>query len=57
MVFIYILKLELNKYYIGKSANPISRIEDHYVSNGSSWTNKYKPINIIDILNNCDDFD
>jgi hypothetical protein len=57
MVNIYILQLEDNKYYIGKTTQPEIRLESHFNSNGSSWTKKYKPTNVLDIIPNCDDFD
>ena len=57
MVFIYILKLQKGKYYIGKTSNLQFRLEDHFLSNGSVWTNKYTPIEVIDIIKNCDDYD
>ena len=44
MVYIYILKLKNNKYYVGKTSNPKFRLESHFNSNGSVWTMKYKPI-------------
>ncbi len=57
MVFIYILELENKKYYIGKTENPDFRIDNHFSANGSSWTKKYKPIKVIEIIPNCDNFD
>jgi hypothetical protein len=57
MVYIYILKLEQNKYYIGKTNNPSYRIQNHDNGNGSFWTRKYKPINIEKIIPDCDDYD
>ena len=57
MVYIYILKLLTNKYYIGKTTNPNFRIESHFNSNGSSWTRRYKPIEVIKIIPNSDDYD
>ena len=59
MVYIYILQLEQGKYYIGKTNNPQFRIENHFNFNGSAsaWTTKYKPIKIIKIIPNCDDYD
>jgi predicted GIY-YIG superfamily endonuclease len=53
-ICIYVLRLTNNKYYIGKSANILERIEDHIDGNGAAWTNKYKPIQILDIIPNCD---
>lgn len=57
MVYIYTLLLENNKYYIGKTNNPDIRLDNHFNSFGSNWTNKYKPLHVIEILNNCDDYD
>jgi hypothetical protein len=57
MVFIYILELENKKYYIGKTSYPNFRIDQHFNSDGSQWTKKYKPIKILDIIPNCDNFD
>ena len=57
MIYIYILLLTENKYYVGKTTNPVFRISDHFGSNGSSWTNKYQLVEVKDIIPNCDDFD
>ena len=57
MVYIYILKLENGKYYVGKTTNPSFRIETHFKSNGSAWTSKYNPISIEAIFPDCDDYD
>ena len=57
MVYIYVLKLKYNKYYIGKTENPKFRLASHFNSNGSSWTKKYKPIQIIELVPDCDNFD
>ena len=52
MVFIYALKLENNKYYIGKTNNPSFRIESHFNTEGSFWTKKYKPIQVLELIPN-----
>ena len=57
MVFIYILELENKKYYIGKTINPNFRLEQHFTSSGSQYTKKYKPIKVLEIIPNCDNFD
>ena len=57
MVFIYILQLEQEKYYIGKTTNPTFRLQKHFTSSGSVWTKKYKPISVLEIIPNCDDYD
>ncbi len=57
MVYIYTIKLEKDKYYVGKTNNPQFRITSHFNSNGSQWTKLYKPIKILEIKPNCDDYD
>jgi predicted GIY-YIG superfamily endonuclease len=57
MVFIYTLQLEEQKYYIGKTNNPQFRLNSHFNSTGSEWTKKYKPIKVLELISNCDDYD
>jgi hypothetical protein len=57
MVFIYIIQLDQGKYYIGKTNNPQFRLESHFNSNGSEWTKIYKPLRVIEVKPNCDDYD
>lgn len=57
MLYIYVLQLENGKYYIGKTTNPDFRLENHFQGNGSSWTKKYKPIKVLEIIPNCDNYD
>lgn len=57
MVFIYVLKLKNNKYYVGKTSNPKIRLDNHFHLSGSKWTQKYTPLNIQEIIPNCEDFD
>ena len=47
---IYTLKLENNKYYVGKTKQsiPENRILEHFsYKGGSKWTKKHRPISII----------
>ena len=57
MVFIYVLKLEQGKYYIGKTDNPQFRLETHFNDVGSAWTQKYKPLKVLELLPNKDNYD
>ena len=57
MVFIYALLLEQNKYYIGKTNNLHFRLQTHFNSNGSEWTKIYKPLKILELKPDCDDYD
>ena len=46
-MIIYILRLEENKYYVGRTNNLIDRIEAHVMGRGCEWTRKYKPKKLI----------
>ena len=56
-ITIYILQLEENKYYIGKTTNLQKRLSQHYLSIGASWTTMFKPIRLLEFFDDCDDFD
>lgn len=49
--------MEKGKYYIGKTNNPRFRLDSHFNSNGSEWTKIYKPLKVLEIKPNCDDYD
>jgi len=55
--FVYVLLLQNNKYYIGKTSNPNFRLAQHFNFNGSAWTKKYKPIRLVKLIPNCDKYD
>ena len=57
MVYIYILKLQSEKYYVGKTDWPEFRLEDHLTAKGSKWTQLYTPIKLLELIPDCDDFD
>lgn len=57
MVYIYVLKLEHSKYYVGKTDNPYFRLSNHFNSSGSEWTKLYKPIKVLEVKTECDDYD
>ena len=56
MVTIYILECKRGKYYVGKiKTNVWKRIKAHFDGKGAKWTKKYKPVDVVDIrrdLNN-----
>jgi len=57
MVFIYVLKLANKKYYIGKTTIPNFRITQHFNNKGAEWTKIYKPLEVVEIISNCDNYD
>ena len=54
---IYILKLQNDNYYVGKAKDPNKRFQEHILGNGSSWTKKHEPIEIMKVINNCSPFE
>jgi hypothetical protein len=51
---IYILQLEEGKYYVGKSNNIDKRISEHFSGKGSKWTQLYKPMKVLTIIDDSD---
>jgi len=54
---IYILKLQNDKWYIGKSDNPEKRFLQHKNGSGSAWTNKYRAEELTKVIENVSPFD
>lgn len=57
MTYIYVLKLEQGKYYCGKTNDIDVRMTQHCNGFGSSWTKKYKPIEIMYVYASTSCFD
>jgi predicted GIY-YIG superfamily endonuclease len=56
-MYIYALKLEQDKYYVGKTNNPNVRVNQHDEGIGSAWTKKYKPVELLFIKESTSIFD
>lgn len=57
MSYIYVLRLEEGKYYVGKTSNLENRFETHLQGKGSRWTKRYKPIEMIENYESFSAFD
>ena len=55
--YIYILRLQSGKFYVGKSKDPAKRFQEHLNGKGSAWTKKYKPIAMIEVHPMTSEFD
>lgn len=47
--YIYKLKLEFMKYYVGISDDPITAIKTHSNGNHCKWTHHYKPVEVLEV--------
>lgn len=58
-LYIYVLALVENKYYIGKTTDLENRLNDHYnqTSRSAYWTQKYLAIGVVDLLIMANDYD
>ena len=59
MISIYVLQLQDNKYYIGRTTKTEFRLNTHFnpCKSGSAWTDKYLPLEVVQIYHNCDNYD
>jgi hypothetical protein len=48
---IYVLKLDSDRYYVGKSNDIESRVSHHFQSGASAWTRLHKPIERLEPIN------
>lgn len=56
-MFIYVLKLHDEKYYVGRTENVPLRTRAHFEGQGASWTKKYRPIDVCETFMSHDAFD
>jgi len=46
--YVYALKLEKNKYYVGYTERKeYERLDEHLHNNGAKWTKKFKPVEVL----------
>ena len=57
MVYIYVLQLLKDNYYVGKTDNPQFRLETHFESGGSVFTKRFKPRRLHALHPDCSDHD
>jgi len=57
MESLYVLQLEDNKWYVGKTTDIKSRFTQHQNGKGSAWTKSYKPVKIVENRRLKDQYD
>jgi len=56
-MYIYSLKCEQDKYYVGRTNNVDTRYQQHVNGEGSQWTKKYKPLCLLSTYPSTSPFD
>ena len=51
--YVYVLELEGGNYYVGWSADLLTRISSHFLGAGSKWTQLHRPITVHSIKPGC----
>ena len=57
MESLYVLQLEDNKWYVGKTTDIKKRFTQHQTGQGSAWTKSYKPVKIVETRRLKDQYD
>lgn len=55
--YVYVLKLEDERYYVGRTSNFMQRMNEHFTLRGSEYTKKYKPIKVVEVIEEKDTHD
>lgn len=55
--YIYVLELEDNRYYVGRTSNFIQRMKDHFLEGGSIYTKKFRPLKIKEVIEEVSFYD
>ncbi len=48
--YIYVIKLEDDYYYVGKTHNVEQRFQDHLTGSGSRWTTLHPPVELVETV-------
>lgn len=57
MESLYVLQLEDNKWYVGKTSDVAVRIKQHEMGKGSAWTKSYRPVKVAETRRLKDQYD
>jgi len=49
-MFIYVIRCAGDHIYVGRTNTPTDRIIDHFTENGSAWTIKWRPIELLEMF-------
>src|SRR5665647_215839 len=57
-IVICVLELQKGKVYVGKTNSSSTKVQDHFHSiEGLEWSNMYHPTSVLEIIENCDEYD
>lgn len=55
--YVYVLELEDERYYIGRTSNFMQRMKEHFMEGSSIYTKKYRPIKIKEVIEEVSSYD
>lgn len=50
-IYLYVLSLEGNRYYVGLTTDIDRRVEQHFSAIGAEWTKRHKPLRLMHCIN------
>lgn len=48
--YVYVLRLQADKWYIGSSKELGTRICEHFAGQGSKWTQEHSPVSVVESI-------
>lgn len=57
MVFVYVLRLTDGKWFVGHTTDVAEKSLEHFVIDDVEWKSMYKPLGVVETIDNCDVFD
>jgi len=49
-MYIYVLLLEEDHVYVGRTNNPNARLDEHFQGGGAAWTKRFPPTEVIECV-------
>lgn len=56
-MYIYVLELSCNKYYVGSSNYPVNLSYSEYLCDNHIWLKNFKIVGYVEIVPDCSDYD
>lgn len=47
--YVYVLRLEGGRFYVGYSQDVSRRLRQHFTGNGAAWTKLHRPVEVVEV--------